>query len=239
MAHPTYTSTTSDEITIRTLNEATASLQIKSEVQSVLNTIISDIETTHQIETKLNHEYEVHHYQQRCQNAECALEEYKAIERERNQNARILVQEFVNDLGGLTGLMREMKLEQERVKCEGHFGFEENEHKVNEGIDLYENDEEGNAETIDTSNPATTINEISNSNEPTKKVDENETKESQATDEIKVTKRDNETGIAVKDTDTAISIPENEQNEPSPNNNPTIASVPPTPSSSTTIIKQK
>lgn len=239
MTTPTYTSTTSDEITIRTLNEATASLQIKSEVQSVLNTIISDIETTHQIETKLNHEYEVYHYQQRCENAERALEEYKAIEKERNESARNLVQEFVNDLGGLTGLMRELKLEKERVNSDGHVGSEENEQKVNEGHEgtsSNENNEEVDAAMSGTSNPTTTNNEVSTTNETTKKVNEGETRESQTTEEIKVTDNTNETDAARKDTDAPVNIPENEQNE---QNSPTIVPVPAPSSSTTTIIKQK
>ncbi len=119
--------TASDQITLRTLSEATEALQIKTEVQSVLNSIITDIETTHELETKLNHEYEVQRWQQRAEHAERALEEYKLVEKEKKDHARVLVEHFVDEIGGLTGFMRELKLERTKVLTGGEKNGEEKE----------------------------------------------------------------------------------------------------------------
>ena len=64
---------------IETLSKTTKELEIQSEVSSILNSIITDIETAHSLENKLNHDRLVSELRRRCNVAEEALKEYKAL----------------------------------------------------------------------------------------------------------------------------------------------------------------
>ena len=108
-----------DANAIKTLTEATKTIKTQNEIQSILNTIVSDIEVKNEIELSMNHQLELQTLQGRCRYAEQALEEYKMLERERKNKAKLLVGSLIDDLGGLNYLAREvetMKRNQQNVR---------------------------------------------------------------------------------------------------------------------------
>ena len=96
--------------TIKTLTEATNILEIQNEVHSVLNSIITDIEIKHDLEMTINHQLEIQHLQQRCDHAEQALEEYILLEKDRKVKNKGLVEDLIDDLGGLHFYINELQL---------------------------------------------------------------------------------------------------------------------------------
>lgn len=98
-----------NQSTIKTLTDATQSLTIQNEIQSILNSIITDIEVKNELETYINHEIEMKQLQRKCYYAELALEEYKMMEREKEKKNRALVDDFVNDLCSLSCVMDELQ----------------------------------------------------------------------------------------------------------------------------------
>lgn len=102
----------SDQGELKALYEATATLEIQSEIKSVLDTIISDIELKHELETTLNHQREIQVLKGRCQIAEQALEEYKALDQETSDAAKGLVNDLMEDLGGLSCFIKELEIKQ-------------------------------------------------------------------------------------------------------------------------------
>jgi hypothetical protein len=105
--------------TIKTLVGAAESVQTKSEIQSVLNSIITDIEIKNEIETSIHHQLEIKALRGRCECAEQALEEYKLLEMEKKDKARCLLEDLVNDLGGLNGFLAELEKTRNRKSAVG------------------------------------------------------------------------------------------------------------------------
>jgi len=83
---------------LETLSKTAEELEIQSEILSVLNDIVGDIEVAHSLEHKLNHEREVQTLMNRCRVAEHALEEYKALDKEKDKQRHVMGKLFLDDL---------------------------------------------------------------------------------------------------------------------------------------------
>mmetsp|Transcript_27008 Transcript_27008/g.33338 ORF Transcript_27008/g.33338 Transcript_27008/m.33338 type:complete len:707 (+) Transcript_27008:267-2387(+) len=107
-----------DLSTVQTLISTTEAIKTKSEIRSILDSIITDIEIKHEIETSISHEREIDVLKGRCELAERSLEEYKLIEKVKKKKNWSLVEHLVQDLGGVQALMmmREVQVENLKLK---------------------------------------------------------------------------------------------------------------------------
>lgn len=83
---------------IETLSKTAQELEIKSEISSILNDIVSDIEIAHSLEKKFNHARQVTNLTRRCEVAEEALREYKAVEKSKTKERQEMGEIFLKDL---------------------------------------------------------------------------------------------------------------------------------------------
>ena len=83
---------------IETLSKTAQELEIKSEISSILNDIVSDIEIAHSLEKKFNHARQVTTLTRRCEVAEEALREYKAVEKSKTKERQEMGEIFLKDL---------------------------------------------------------------------------------------------------------------------------------------------
>lgn len=84
--------------TIEALSKTTEELLVRSEISSILDSIVSDIEISQQLEHQINHDRLVSYLTKRCQLAEDALEEYKAMEKMKVTERQQVGEEFLNEL---------------------------------------------------------------------------------------------------------------------------------------------
>ncbi len=90
---------------IQTLSKTADDLFIQSEVTSILDGVISDIEIAHGLEEKLNQELVMARLRERCSLAEKALSEYKAMAHSEEQKRMTLGELLLEDLFKLEGMM--------------------------------------------------------------------------------------------------------------------------------------
>ena len=83
---------------IQTLTKTALDLQIQSEVTSILDSIITDIDTAHSLEEQINNDRLVGELKRRCGVAEEALREYKALEKVRMEERQVMGELFLKDL---------------------------------------------------------------------------------------------------------------------------------------------
>lgn len=108
--------------TIETLSRTTEELLLRSEIASILDSIVSDIEIAQQLEQQINHERLVSYWATRCERAEEALEEYKAIETMKISERQKVGEEFLKELHAFEGQMKTWsvcKEEKETIHMDG------------------------------------------------------------------------------------------------------------------------
>ena len=98
--------------TIETLSKTTEELLIRSEISSILDSIVSDIEIAQQLEQQINHDRLVSYWIQRCELAEEALVEYRAIEKIKISERQKVGEEFLHELHAFEGQMKTWSIRQ-------------------------------------------------------------------------------------------------------------------------------
>jgi outer membrane murein-binding lipoprotein Lpp len=99
--------------TIETLSRTTEELLLRSEISSILDSIVSDIEIAQQLEQQINHDRLVSYWAKRCERAEEALEEYKAVEQMKISERQKVGEEFLKELHAFEGQMKTWSVCQE------------------------------------------------------------------------------------------------------------------------------
>eukprot|EP00979_Chaetoceros_neogracilis_P009250 scaffold2098_cov270-Chaetoceros_neogracile.AAC.30 len=97
------------EQAITALSKTAKELKIQTEVNSILNSIVNDIETTHALEQNINHDIVVSNLQRKYDLAERALEEYKAMDIEKMEERQMIGEAFLQDLMALEEMMETME----------------------------------------------------------------------------------------------------------------------------------
>ncbi len=97
---------------IEALSKTAQDLEVKSIVSSILDDVVCDIETAHAIEKEINHDRHVKVLLRRCEAAEAALIEYKAMEKEKEKERHELAEVFIKEMMAL----------EERIERAGLYG---------------------------------------------------------------------------------------------------------------------
>ena len=86
---------------ISVLSKTAHELEFQAEVNSILDSIITDIEIAHDLEQQINHNLVIADLQRKCNLAERALEEYKAMEMEKIEERQNIGEAFLQELMAL------------------------------------------------------------------------------------------------------------------------------------------
>lgn len=86
---------------ISVLSKTAHELEFQAEVNSILYSIVTDIEIAHDLEQQINHNLVIANLQRKCNLAERALEEYKAMETEKVEERQKIGEVFLQELMAL------------------------------------------------------------------------------------------------------------------------------------------
>jgi hypothetical protein len=98
--------------TLRTLSETSRNLLIQQEISSVLDRVICDIEIAHDLETKINQEMLIAQLRSRCSRAEKALDEYKVMDKAKENKKHHMGVQLLKDLFELDKRLAEQETQQ-------------------------------------------------------------------------------------------------------------------------------
>jgi hypothetical protein len=113
--------------TIETLSNTTEELLLRSEISSIIDSIVSDIEIAQQLEQQINHDRLISYWVQRCGLAEEALVEYRALEKIKISERQKVGEEFLHELHAFEGQMKTLSLRQEKQESINMERFREEE----------------------------------------------------------------------------------------------------------------
>lgn len=102
--------------TLRTLSETRRNLLIQQEISSVLDRVICDIEIAHDLESKINQDMVIAQLRSRCSRAEKALDEYKVMERAKENKKHRMGEQLLKDLFELDTHLAEQEKQQIVIK---------------------------------------------------------------------------------------------------------------------------